>query len=162
MQQTINKVQQVDTWYREPYVWFVIAIPLAAVIGGIITARLAIVSNDGLVVDDYYKQGLAINRVIDRDKAAQRLGIQATMQLAQDREQDRFRLFLTGNEKFTAPQKLNVSFLYSTRSGFDKQLNLALTGNNTYQSELPRLKKGRWYIQIEADDWRLLKTIFIR
>lgn len=158
----MNKTQQLDIWYREPYVWFVIAIPLAAVIGGIITARLAIVSNDGLVVDDYYKQGLAINRVIDRDKAADRLGIQANMQLSRERQGDRFRLFLTGNEKFTVPKKLDVSFLYSTRSGFDKQLTLTLTDYNTYQSELPHLRKGRWYIQIEAGDWRLLKTIFIR
>ena len=162
MQQTMKKTPQLDLWYREPYVWFVIAIPLAAVIGGIITARLAVESNDGLVVDDYYKQGLAINRVIDRDKAAQRLGIQAILQVSRERERDRFRLFLKGNEKFTVPKKLNVSFLYSTRGGFDKQLTLALSGGNTYQSVLPRLKKGRWYIQIEADDWRVLKTIFIR
>lgn len=157
---SMKKTQQVDIWYREPYVWFLIAVPLAAVIGGIITAELAIESNDGLVVDDYYKQGLEINRVIERDDAAAKLGIQADIQLS--REQHTFRLFLTGNARFTAPGKVNVSFLHATRSGFDEHLSIPRKDKNLYQAQLPQLEKGRWYIQIETGDWRVLKTILIR
>ena len=140
--------------------WFLIAVPLVAVIGGIVTAELAVESDDGLVVDDYYKQGMEINRVLERDNDAAELGIQANFQLSQ--EQGIFRLFLTGNAEFTAPGKINVSFLHATRSGFDEHLTINKTGNNFYQARLPQLEKGRWYIQIETDDWRVLKTIFIR
>ena len=66
-------------WYREPFVWLVILFPASAVIGGMITISLAISSDDGLVVDDYYKRGLEINRTLERDKAAARHGIQATL-----------------------------------------------------------------------------------
>ena len=36
--------------------------PAIVVVAGIYTAYLAIVSNDGLVDDDYYKQGLAVSQ----------------------------------------------------------------------------------------------------
>ncbi|TAK53620.1 MAG: hypothetical protein EPO25_09960 [Gammaproteobacteria bacterium] len=36
-------------WYREPMVWLVIAIPFAAVIGGLVTLGLAIRGGDALV-----------------------------------------------------------------------------------------------------------------
>ena len=48
-------------WYREPWVWLMIALPASAVVGGIITIYLAVSTSDGLVVDDYYKRGKAIN-----------------------------------------------------------------------------------------------------
>ena len=57
-------------WYREPFVWLLIAIPLTAVIVGFVGLALAIRSDDGMVEDDYYRQGMAINRMLDRDKAA--------------------------------------------------------------------------------------------
>ena len=157
---TMKKDNQLDTWYREPYVWFLIAIPLVAVVGGIITASLAIESNDGLVVDDYYKQGLEINRVLERDDAAEKLAIKADIQLSV--EQNTFRLFLTGNAGFTAPEKIDIRFLYATRSGFDKHLSLAKQDNNFYQGKLQQLQRGRWYVQIEAANWRILKTILIK
>ena len=39
-------------WYREPWVWFIIALPAAAVVGCSITIWLAITRPDYLVVDD--------------------------------------------------------------------------------------------------------------
>ena len=66
-------------WHREPLVWLVIAFPLAAVIGGFATLYLAIRSWDGLVVDDYYKKGLEINKVLARDELAQQSGYTASV-----------------------------------------------------------------------------------
>ena len=65
-----NESQQVLPWYKESYVWLLIFFPLLAVIGGIVTTILAVQSDDGLVVDDYYKQGLEINRTLERDQVA--------------------------------------------------------------------------------------------
>ena len=73
-------------WYREPWVWLLIGLPATAVIGGFITLYLAIISNDGLVVDDYYKQGLEINRILARDKAAATHQLMATVTLDQQQE----------------------------------------------------------------------------
>ena len=56
-------INMADTkrWYAEPWVWLLIALPMTAVIGGMITIYLAVTTSDGLVVDDYYKRGKAIN-----------------------------------------------------------------------------------------------------
>ena len=160
MMNTMKEDNQSHIWYREPYVWFLISIPLVAVIGGIITARLAVESNDGLVVDDYYKQGLEINRVLERDETAAKLGIRADLQLSS--EQNSFRLFLTGNSGFTTPERIDVRFLHATRSGFDQHLSLTKQDGNFYLGHLQQLQKGHWYIQIEAGNWRLLKSILIQ
>ena len=147
-------------WYKEPYVWLLIAFPLAAVIGGFITLGLAIASNDGLVVDDYYREGLRINRVLKRDQAAADLGLKADLQFSRD--SDRFRILLSGNRDFTAPDTLQVSFLHSTRSGFDRHVTVTKQTGNIYAAGIPPLVKGHWYVQIETGDWRLLKSITIK
>ena len=146
-------------WYLEPYVWLIIALPLSAVIGGIITAWYAVESNDGLVVDDYYKRGLQINRVLERDKAALRHELQASLQLNPDAPLA--TIILHGNDTFSYPGSISVSFLYSTRSGHDRKEKLKLVAANTYQGSMPQLVKGHWYIQIEAQDWRLLESMTV-
>ena len=54
-------------WYREPWPWILMTGPAIVVVAGFTTAFLAVKSNDGLVEDDYYKQGLEINQTLDRD-----------------------------------------------------------------------------------------------
>ena len=71
----------VRNWKREPLVWMLIAIPLAAVIMGVVMLTLAIQSYSGLVVDDYYKKGKQINRVLARDRFAYELGLAAGFEL---------------------------------------------------------------------------------
>ena len=48
--------------------------PFAVIVAGLFTAWLAVTRADPLVVDNYYKEGLAINQVIARDQAAARAG----------------------------------------------------------------------------------------
>ncbi|RPI42555.1 MAG: hypothetical protein EHM59_17550, partial [Betaproteobacteria bacterium] len=52
----------IKPWYREPWPWLLMAAPAAAVLAGAVTLALAIQSYDGLVAEDYYKQGLAVNQ----------------------------------------------------------------------------------------------------
>ena len=61
---------QAVPWYREPWPWILISGPAIVVVAGFYTLYLAVVGADPLVVDNYYKEGLAINRVLERDQAA--------------------------------------------------------------------------------------------
>ncbi len=144
-------------WYREPFVWLVILFPASAVVGGMITISLAISSDDGLVVDDYYKRGLEINRTLERDKAAARHGIQATLRFNVERQF--IHLNLNAHPDYRLPDQITLHFRYNTRSGFDRSVMLEHTGNNFYQSALPELIVGKWQVQLAADDWRLLKSV---
>lgn len=146
-------------WYREPFVWLLIFFPASAVIGGMITIVLAIHSDDGLVVDDYYKQGLEINRTLERDKAAIRHGLQAILRF--NIELQLIHLNLNAHPSYKLPQQVLLQLSHHTRSGFDKQIVLEYIGDNTYQGALPILKIGVFSAQLMADDWRLVKSIRI-
>jgi uncharacterized protein len=68
-------------WYREPWPWLVMAPPAVAVVAGLATVWIAVANADGLVVEDYYRQGLAINKVIAREERARALGLSARVEL---------------------------------------------------------------------------------
>ncbi len=68
-------------WYRHRWPWFLMLGPAIVIVAGFYTLWLAIVSNDGLVADDYYKRGLGINRVLERTQRATVLGLHARVDL---------------------------------------------------------------------------------
>ena len=57
-------------WYREPWPWILATGPFIVIVAGIYTALLAVISNDGLITDDYYRKGLAANQTIAQSERA--------------------------------------------------------------------------------------------
>ena len=139
-------------WYREPWVWLMIAIPLAAVIAGLTTIYIAVTTSDGLVVDDYYKRGKAINRDLARDRAAADHQLEARIEI--DTAGNRVNLLLQSRD-YVLPAELKLSFLHPTRKGHDQQVLLQQLGAGRYTGQVDELARGSWYLQLEADDWRL-------
>jgi hypothetical protein len=135
-------------WYRERWPWILMAGPAIVIVAGVFTAWLAIRSDDGLVVDDYYKQGLAINQTLGRSDAAGRLGMAAELQLAGGR----IRVRLWGA---AGPGALTLRLVHPTRSGMDQSLDLAAVEPGVYEGWLRPLQAGRWHVLLEARDWRL-------
>ena len=81
-------------WYRELWPWLIISGPAAVLVAGAVTTWIAFASADGLVAEDYYKQGLGINRRLAREDAARKLGISAAIRIAaivRSRRAARFR-----------------------------------------------------------------------
>ncbi len=146
-----------SVWYREPMVWLVILIPLTAVAMGVLILVLAIRSDDGLVVDDYYRQGKQINRVLARDRAAAARGLAGDVEFDGARGEMRVRLASAGAD--AAPENIEFKLWHATRAGFDKQLVLPRTADGAYRSPLPELAPGRWNLQLSAQDWRLVGTL---
>jgi uncharacterized protein len=56
-------------WWRYGHVWLVIAGPAAVVVAGFVTLWIAVRSPDPVVAADYYRQGIEINRTLERQKA---------------------------------------------------------------------------------------------
>jgi hypothetical protein len=77
MEQIMSLSKDNQAWYKEPWPWILMAGPGIVIIAGFVTAWLAVTSNDGLVTDDYYKQGLTVNQRLQRDNAAGKLGLHA-------------------------------------------------------------------------------------
>ena len=96
--------------------------PAAVVLAGAVTIWIAIASSDGLVADDYYKRGLAINQVIHREEAAARYGMTARVEPSPGR----IRVRVAGG--MPRPEALFVQLAHATRAGNDLRLRLAPVG----------------------------------
>ena len=64
-------------WYREPWPWILLAIPVATIIAGAITMAIALRGADGVVAEDYSKRGLEIGVEASRQERARTLGLRA-------------------------------------------------------------------------------------
>lgn len=144
-------------WYRTPMMWLLIAFPLASVLGGFATLWLAIQSDDGLVVDDYYRRGKEINLALGRDRAAAERGMRAVLYL--DRSLGEMRIELHGGGAL--PERLDVLLLHATRAGHDRRYSLARGPAGHYRADLERLAPGRYHVQLAAGEWRLLGSLHL-
>lgn len=153
----VDNNQEVKPWHKEHFVWMIIFFPSLAVVAGIYTIYLAVVSSDGLVVDDYYKQGLEMNRTLERDNNASQFGLNADVTFETTLQE--VVITLTANDNFSYPETLEARFLNATRAGLDRVVNLLHTGSGIYRGQLPELNTGKWYLQLEQEDWRLVKQL---
>ena len=140
-----------NPWYREPWPWILMAGPAAAIVAGALTVWIAIATADGLVADDYYKRGLAVNAVLEREAAAERRGIAAQF----ERDAGGIRVRLRGD----APPALILKLAHATRAGLDLRLRLEPAGAGLYQAALPALAPGHWRLILEDPraEWRIVK-----
>jgi hypothetical protein len=146
-------------WHRVPFVWLLIALPLAAVVGSFATLWLAIRSDDGLVADDYYRRGKEINRVLARDRAAAGLGLAGKVEF--DAARRHLVVRLEAREDMNLPPQVEFRLLHATRAGLDRVLILPRHRGATYEAPLPELAPGRWNLQLAARDWRLTGSLSV-
>lgn len=149
----------IRVWYREPLVWLIITFPLTAVIAGFFTLYLAIISKDGLVVDDYYQKGKEINKSLARDHAAAQHGLRASVYF--DVAKQEVVVQLSAAKDQPLPNRLDLRWLHATRAGFDRTQMLIRSPDGRYRSAFPELAPGHWYVQIEAQDWRLQGSLHV-
>jgi len=144
------QMKENEPWYKQWMVWMVITPPLTAVIAGIITINLAIQSDDGLVVDDYYKQGLGINQTLKRDHKARSLGLDASLFIEGEDLKLRFKNVI-GNEQ------LKLSFIHPTQSQRDVKVDLIQFSESAYKAKLEKTLTGNWNLLLEPEDkeWRI-------
>ena len=140
-------------WYREPWPWLLMLGPALVIIAGFVTLLLAVESDDGLVADDYYKQGLAINRAIERDTRARDLHYRA--ELAVNRENRGLRLTLAGAGAL--PDTLRLRLIHPGKSSADETVVLRALGEGWYQGEYRRAFTGRRHLILEDQPatWRI-------
>ncbi|MBA3056975.1 MAG: FixH family protein [Gammaproteobacteria bacterium] len=65
-----NDFQTAAPWWKFGYVWMVVAGPAIVVVAAFITLYLAVSRPDQLVSEDYYRQGIEINKTLDDAQAA--------------------------------------------------------------------------------------------
>ena len=56
-------------WWKHGHVWLLISGPAAVVVAGLVTAYIAVARADPVISEDYYLQGLEINKQLAKERA---------------------------------------------------------------------------------------------
>lgn len=142
-----------EPWHRQFWPWFLIALPAAAVMASFVTIYLATSRPNAMVVDDYAKIGLTIQRNQERDRRAAELGVGARLTLGA--AADDVIVELTARSA-PATEAVFLTLSHPTREDLDRRIELP-GADGRYHGRLSLPADSRWYVQIEPSDrsWRL-------
>lgn len=141
----------VEPWYRQGWPWFLIALPATAVVAGIATLVIAAKTFDGMVVDDYYKEGRAIVQTIGRVEHARELGLRAALSI----RSEAIHVELTATEPGSLPSSIRLTVAHPTRGGLDQEL-VVEGRSGVYEAALAPLSTSWLFvIEDEARSWRM-------
>jgi hypothetical protein len=152
---SLSKMREdLEPWYKQFWPWFLISLPATAVIASMITIKLAVDTADPLVKDDYYKEGMAINQDISKERLARTLGLSAGFQL--DPDTNELRVQLNGSLS-DPPPLLLLTLVHPTLGNQDHQLRLLAIGNQEYTTRLPEIPQSNWHLSLtpENQEWKL-------
>lgn len=153
MQSTLPAIDSTP-WYAQRWPWLLMLGPALVVLAGSYTTYLAYTRQDAMVVDDYYKQGKAINQDLRRDRAA------SAMQLGFDAAYDAKAGLLRGRlTSFGRPSTLalRISMAHSTQPEKDLSLAVVPDADGRFTVPMAPLERARWGVTVEGAgrEWRL-------
>jgi len=157
VEKLIQPVKKLDKWHKEPWMLLVVGGPLIVVGAAIATGFIAWYGQDKVISNDYYRQGLHIDKELARDDKARMYNMRAELSLL---DASNLQLQLQGAGKL--PPIANVS-ISTTENGL--RANEALykiafrkVRPGIYHAELPaplQHSKQAWHVKLSGDDWRL-------
>jgi uncharacterized protein len=145
--------RRVKPWFREPWPWLLMAGPAIVVVAALYTAWLAVVSDDGVIADDYYRRGLLINKDLERASRGEAMKLGAVLAVAPD---GGVRLALSGFEAdpAAAPSAVRMRLVHATRAGQDRAAVLTRGPDGRYVGSIAPPPPGRWLVTVETETWR--------
>lgn len=145
-------------WYKQFWPWFLIVLPMCAVIASLTTLKIALDNSDSLVADEYYKEGKGINMDLRKIKYAQQIGMKFLIKVNDE------SLLITqqGGPEYRAA--LNVKFYHPTIEEKDFNVQATADANYVYRIPLTEAISGPWEVRIEGFDgkWRIQQRIDIK
>lgn len=145
----------VPPWYKQFWPWLLIGLLAMAIAVSTSFAVLSVRSFDGMVQEDYYEHGKAINMVLAKQRAAADMGISGQLRL--DPLTSDLVLDLAGDAR---PERLTLKLIFPTAADRDMELPLTHARDGRYLGQAPDNLRYRWYLQLEPDtsspEWRLV------
>ncbi|MEH6712444.1 MAG: FixH family protein [Paraglaciecola polaris] len=143
-------------WYKQFWPWFLITIPVCSMILSFNMLRFAFDGQDAMVVDDYYKQGKAINISLEKVQKAKDLMIETLLTV--DQQQVSLR-FISG-----APQSgaaLRLAFYHVTQAPKDQVIDLFRDAQGVYRGIAEHDLTGKWQVALTPHDqtWKVQQTL---
>jgi len=143
-------------WYKQFWPWFLIAVPVITLIMGGVLLHLAVSTEDSLVVDDYYKEGKAINANLDKVAAAKKKNITSDLLI------DNGSITLTFHSGI--PQDGNavkLAFYHVTLEERDVDVLLTRDASGKYRGFIEEDLSGKWRISLTPIDesWKIQNIV---
>ena len=157
----MHTIKTPNPWYREPWPWILMSGPALVVVAGMVTLSLAVSGHDGLVVDDYYKEGKEVNRSLKRDDVARALALSATISI--DERHDRVTVALrSAKAEVVVAAAARLMLIHATSVGLDQVVTLRADGEALVGDLLP-LAPGKWNLLLEdqSRQWRLQQSVMV-
>jgi len=153
-----STAEQESPWHKQFWVWFIIVLLVTTVIAGVTTVIIAVKHDDSLVVDNYYKEGLAINRVITQKENAVKLGVVASLSF--NAENQMLNIVLS-EQHASANNIIKIRLVHATISEFDREHFLTRNSDDGYAVKLGSVQPGWWRIIIEPVDaqWQIEQRV---
>ncbi|WP_414830828.1 FixH family protein [Alteromonas sp. H39] len=143
-------------WYKQFWPWFLIAIPVITFIMGMVLLNLATNTTDSLVVDDYYKEGKAINARLGKIEEAKRRNITTDLTIEDGAVTVQFH---SGIPK--EGQALKLAFYHTTLQDRDTSVLLSRDARGVYRGYVESPLDGKWQITLTPIDeaWKIQQTV---
>lgn len=141
-------------WYKQTWLWFVLAPLIAVMIYAPVFMYLAVTTSDGIVKEDYYKVARGLNIDHSREQAAIELGIQGELLLDNLTGDVQLRLQANGN----LPSTLGLDLVHPTHQKYDQSLTLRAVGTSgVYNGALQGALQGKRFLILGPADssWQL-------
>ena len=146
-------------WYKQPHMWLVVAIPVAAVVLSFMYLGLALNGADTTVRDDWYMDGKALKQDLSRDVLSADRGLKATLTTSDSQ----LSVVLEQSDSALHENQLNVSFSHATKADYDFEVTALAVPSDPlrYEAELSteQIRRlgtpGRYYVEVSGVDWRL-------
>lgn len=149
----------VTPWYKQAWPWGLILGPSLVVLASSYSAYLAIKTTDPMVSDDYYQQGMSINRSLARDEVAASYGLHAQVAFQPD---GAVQVTLHAARDYAWPASIKLQLAHPTVAERDRHIDLQamqLSGQTaTYHAPATGKLDGvayRLILQGAGDKWRL-------
>lgn len=140
--------------WKNPFViaWMVILVIVLAV--NFFMVSMAIVTNPGLVIDDYYEQGKRMDVILAEQKRMEKIGWQLNIDLPVMSEGKPVKVNLQVLDKENKPFDVETAVLYFYRPSdrnLDGSVEMIATGEaGQYVQDFALPKKGKWDLIMEV------------
>lgn len=151
----MNKPVQ-TAWYKQFWPWFLITIPLVSIILSATMLKLALTTENSLVIDDYYKEGKGINLQLDRIEKAKAKNISTELLSSGNSISI---TFLSG--KPSSGEALKLYFNHATLASKDFNILLSQDANGIYRTQLSQPLAGKWYVTLTPlnEEWKVSQPL---
>ncbi|MFV0574722.1 MAG: FixH family protein [Vibrio sp.] len=139
-------------WYKQFWPWFLIFLPMCAVVGSFVTLGIFTKNSIDLVSEDYYKEGKGINVDLTRIHVAKGFKLNATVASSEQGV-----VIHLDKGKLDLYPALSVSFTHRTLPDRDFTQTVSSDANGNYRIRLDSELQGPWFIKLEPHnkEWQI-------